>query len=112
MDNRKLHFTPDGYISVDGEGYLPIVTPFTTDAFRGKYGEVRPDVVENARKIVHRWNSCSEMLQQLIEYHKACDILAAMLTQRDKDFFLSESGRPWEAMKKGHEMIERLSSKT
>jgi hypothetical protein len=33
-----------------------------------------------------------------------------MLIQRDKEFFLSESGQPWEAMKNGHKLMESLKS--
>jgi hypothetical protein len=63
-----------------------------------------------AAEMVRRWNAYPDLVNQLQEYHKALDTLAAMLIQRDKEFFLSESGQPWEAMKNGHKLMESLKS--
>jgi len=52
-----------------------------------------------------------KMHQALKAQHEAIDILFAMLIERDKSFFPSKSGRPWEAIRQGNEALAEVEGK-
>ena len=47
-----------------------------------------------------------ELVSAVKSQHDAIDILFAMLIARTKDFYPSESGKPWEAMKLGQQALK------
>lgn len=51
----------------------------------------------------------TEILDVLKAQHQAIDLLFSMLMERDRDFFPSKSGQPWEAIQKGNTLIQKLS---
>jgi hypothetical protein len=51
-----------------------------------------------------------EILNALKMQHEAIDTLMAMLILRDKDFFPSRSGIPFDGLIAGNEMIKRLEA--
>ena len=45
------HVTPEGYVSSDSHGFVPLITPFTEDAHRDKHRGPTPEAKANARLI-------------------------------------------------------------
>ena len=52
-----------------------------------------------------------EMYEALKAQHQAIDILFAMLIQRDKAFFPSKSGQPWEAIIEGNRVLAKAEGR-
>jgi hypothetical protein len=52
-----------------------------------------------------------KMAEALKAQHEAIDMLFAMLIQRDKTFFPSKSGQPWEAMVQGNQALAEAEGK-
>lgn len=52
-----------------------------------------------------------DMHEALKAQHEAIDLLFAMLIERDKTFFPSKSGRPWEAMLLGNKALAKAEGK-
>ena len=50
-----------------------------------------------------------DMYEALEAQHEAIDILFSMLIERDKAFFPSKSGRPWEAMIQGNKALVKAN---
>ena len=65
MDKRKLHVTPEGYIGIEHDGYLQLVTPFREDAFRDQHRNVEEEPRENAAEIARRWNAHPKLVEAL-----------------------------------------------
>ena len=76
-----------------------------------------PSQKRNLEGVEHICSNCGQTVEcdlntDLYEackaQHKAVDILFAMLIERDKDFFPSKSGEPWEALLKGDKAIAKV----
>jgi len=52
-----------------------------------------------------------KMYGALKAQHQAIDILFAMLIERDKTFFPSKSGQPWEAIVEGNKALAEVEGK-
>ena len=66
----------------------------------------------NAEYIVRACNSYPALLEACKAQHKAIDYLFAMLIERDKKFYPSKSGLPWDAMKTANAVITRAEGGT
>jgi len=59
----------------------------------------------------HLIAAAPDMYEALKAQHEAIDILFAMLIEKDRTFFPSKSGRPWEAIIQGNQALAKAERK-
>lgn len=69
------------------------------------------EVLERIAVALERIAAAPEMYEALKAQHGAIDLLFAMLIKRDKDFFPSKSGQPWDAMIQGNKALAKAEGK-
>ena len=86
--------------------------PFPSESARQDFwNELASDIVQYHPELVVKVTklATTEILEALNAQHQAIDLLFARLIERDKSFFPSKSGPPWEAVQKGNALIQRLT---
>ncbi len=92
-------------------GYMPVDKKL---CIAGLVAEKKPRV--NAVHVFSEANArliaaAPDLYEACKEQHNAMDMLFAMLIERDKTFFPSKSGQPWEAMMQGNKVIAKAEGK-
>lgn len=87
--------TPGPWIAgQDGRVRYAHVTPDLRGAMRHAGNMLLPTTQANARLIA----AAPALLEACEAQHQAIDILFALLIQKDKSFYPSKSGKPWDAL--------------